>query len=329
MNERLDVITFGEAMVMLVAEQPGALPEVRSFRKYVAGADSNVAIGLARLGYKVGWLSRLGRDSFGQYIRNRLTADGVDCSHVIFDDRRSTGFQLKQQAVAGADPQVEYFRRNSAASHLSTGDFTPDLFLSARHFHATGIPPGLSTETRELSHHALSQMRLAGRTVSFDPNLRPGLWASREQMIRELNRLAFLAHWVMPGLSEGRILTGWQTPADIAEFYLDQGVREVVVKLGAEGCYFRTADGHGLIAPFTVAQVTDTVGAGDAFAVGYVSARLDGLDPARAGKRGNFLGARVIQAVGDNEGLPCREVVDEMEEASGLSSARAKPAPRA
>ena len=327
MNESLDVITFGEAMVMLVAEQPGELAEVVSFRKHVAGADSNVAIGLARLGHRVGWLSRLGRDSFGQYIAQALTREGVDCSNVIWDDRRSTGFQLKQMAVAGADPHVEYFRRNSAASHLSTADFRPGLFLSARHFHATGIPPALSPETRELSHHALAQMRLAGRTVSFDPNLRPGLWSSREQMVREINRLAFLADWVMPGLAEGRILTGLQAPADIAAFYLDQGVKEVVIKLGADGCYFQTAAERGQVAPFPVANITDTVGAGDAFAVGYVSARLEGHDPAGAGKRGNFLGAQVIQAVGDNEGLPHRKVVDEMEEASGLPLARAHPAP--
>jgi dehydrogluconokinase len=314
MNEPLDVITFGEAMVMLVAEQEGALADVVRFRKYVAGADSNVAIGLARLGFRVGWLSRLGRDSFGRHIMNELTREGVDCSHVVFDDRHPTGFQLKERAVGGLDPCVEYYRRNSAASHLCSADFKPELFLSARHFHATGIPPALSPETRELSHHAMSQMRLAGRTVSFDPNLRPRLWTSQEQMVREINRLAFLADWVMPGLAEGRILTGRQQPDEIAAFYLDHGVKEIVIKLGAEGCYYRTATDSGMVDPFPVGIVADTVGAGDGFAVGCIAARLDGLDLRSAARRGNFIGSRVIQAVGDSEGLPDRQAIEEMEQ---------------
>lgn len=321
MNSSSDIVTFGEAMVMLVAEQAGDLADVPSFRKYIAGADSNVAIGLARLGYKVSWVSRLGKDSFGRHIINQLEKEGVDCAHVVFDERRSTGFQLKEKAVNGADSRVEYFRKNSAASCLSSADFKRDVFLPARHFHATGIPPALSPETRELSHHAISQMRLAGRTVSFDPNLRLSLWASREQMIREINRLAFLANWVMPGLSEGQILTGRQKPDEIAAFYLDQGVEEVVIKLGGDGCYYRTPTESGIVESFPVVNVTDTVGAGDGFAVGYLSARLDGCDVRKAVKRGNYIGAQVIQAVGDSEGLPARPAIDAMEGVSPVQAA--------
>lgn len=316
-----DVMTFGEAMVMLIADEPGPLVQVRSFRKHVAGADSNVATGLARLGCRVGWVSRLGRDSFGQYIVDRLSAEGVDCSHVVFDDRLPTGFQLKERTRDGADPRVEYFRKHSAASRLSSADFNPRVFLAARHLHATGIPPALSPETRELSHHAVAQMRLAGRTVSFDPNLRPQLWASQAQMIREINRLAFLASWVMPGLAEGRLLTGRHEPADIAGFYLDHGVEEVVIKLGTEGSYFRTREASGLVEGFRVAQVTDTVGAGDGFAAGYISGRLEGGDSRKAARRGNFVGAQVVQAVGDSEGLPQKADVIAMESGRPIRAA--------
>jgi sugar/nucleoside kinase (ribokinase family) len=319
--EPLDVITFGEAMVMLIADDPGPLVQVRSFRKHVAGADSNVATGLARLGCRVGWMSRLGRDSFGQYIVACLQAEGVDCSQVVFDDRLATGFQLKERMVDGADPRVEYFRKNSAASRLSSADFNPRVFLAARHLHATGIPPALSPETRELSRHAITQMRLAGRTVSFDPNLRPSLWASQAQMIREINQLACLASWVMPGLAEGRLLTGRQQPEEIASFYLDHGVEEVVIKLGTQGSYYRTRHDAGFVEGFPVANVTDTVGAGDGFAAGCVSARLEGRDARQAARRGNFAGAQVVQAVGDSEGLPHRAEVVAMESGRPIRAA--------
>ena len=149
-------------------------------------------------------------------------------------------------------------------------------------------------------------MRDAGRSISFDPNLRPSLWDSEDQMRRELNDLAALADWVLPGLAEGRLLTGYDTPADIAAFYLDRGAKAVAIKLGPEGGYWRTPDAEGEVPGVPVAEVVDTVGAGDGFATGFVSALLDGLDVAAAVARGNWIGARAVQVVGDMEGLPYR-----------------------
>lgn len=227
----IDILSFGETMAMFVAEHSGDLAQVGNFHKRIAGADSNVAIGLSRLGFNVAWLSRVGADSFGRFVVDTLKAEGLDCRFVETDPAHPTGFQLKSLEEHGADPRVEYFRRGSAASRLSVNNIAPAL-LKARHLHATGIPPALSASARELSQVLMSQMRAAGRSLSFDPNLRPSLWDSEKQMISEINRLAVQAHWVLPGLSEGRLLTGLQDPADIAAFYLDQGVEAVVIKLG-------------------------------------------------------------------------------------------------
>lgn len=301
-----DVITLGETMVSFAAHEPGTLEDAGTFTKIVGGAETNVGVGLARLGLSVAWLSRLGNDSFGRYIRHALEAEGIDCSAVATDTTRPTGFMLKSRALEGQDPVVEYFRRGSAASALSLADFDEARFLAARHLHVTGITPALSTSCAELVEHAMKAMRGAGRSISFDPNLRPRLWPSREAMAGHLNRLAGLADWVLPGIAEGRTLTGLQTPEDIAAFYLERGARAVVIKLGADGAYWRTTDASGHVAGVKVPDIVDTVGAGDAFAAGVISGRLQGLDWPTAVARGNWVGAQVIQVVGDMDGLPRR-----------------------
>jgi len=302
----LDVITLGETMVSFAAHEPGALDAAATFTKIVAGAETNVGVGLARLGLTVAWLSRLGNDSFASFIRRSLEAEGLDCSAVATDTTRPTGFMLKSRALEGQDPVVEYFRRGSAASALSLADFDAARFLSARHLHVTGITPALSAGCAELVEHAMKAMRTAGRSISFDPNLRPRLWPRREVMAEHLNRLAGLADWVLPGIAEGRTLTGLETPEDIAAFYLERGARAVVIKLGAEGAYWRSADGSGRVPGVKVERIVDTVGAGDAFASGVISGRLQGLDWPTAVARGNWAGAKVIQVVGDMDGLPRR-----------------------
>ena len=305
----LDVITLGETMVSFAAHEAGSLEDAATFTKIVAGAESNVGVGLARLGLKVAWVSRLGADSFGRYIRRSLEAEGIDCTAVATDTTRPTGFMLKSRALEGQDPVVEYFRRGSAASALSPADFDEARFHAARHLHVTGITPALSPSCAELVEHAMTAMRTAGRTVSFDPNLRPKLWPSREAMAAHLNRLAGLADWVLPGIAEGRTLTGLDTPEDIAAFYLERGARAVAVKLGAEGAYWRTHDRGGRVPGVCVERIVDTVGAGDAFACGVISARLCGLDWHAAVARGNWIGAQAIQVVGDMDGLPRREAL--------------------
>jgi 2-dehydro-3-deoxygluconokinase len=152
------------------------------------------------------------------------------------------------------------------------------------------------------AHHAMEFMRAQGKTISFDPNLRPMLWPSREVMAQQLNALAFKADWVLPGLSEGTLLTGYEDPRAIAGFYLEHGVKMVVIKLGAEGAYWRNSDGEGRVAGVPVKEVVDTVGAGTASPWGHQrhAGRL-------AGTRGRHARqphrAFAIQVVGDMEGF--------------------------
>nr|WP_318383513.1 sugar kinase [uncultured Enterobacter sp.] len=308
MSDTLDVITIGEAMAMFVATGTGDLADAEHFFKRVAGAELNVATGLSRLGLSVSWVSRVGDDSFGRFILNVLKKEGIGTTGVALDGRFATGFQLKSKADDGTDPIVEYFRKNSAASHLSPDDFDETLFARARHLHLSGVAAALSADSYALLDRAASVMKARGKTISFDPNLRPVLWKSEAEMIEKINRLAFQADWVLPGLNEGRILTGEKTPEGIADFYLAGGVKSVVIKTGPDGAWFKSADGtQGAVPAIHVEKVVDTVGAGDGFAVGVISALLEGKTLEQAVKRGTHIGALAIQVQGDSEGLPTRE----------------------
>jgi dehydrogluconokinase len=306
----LDMVTFGEAMLLLVADQPGPLEDAPGFHKRTAGAETNVAIGLARLGLKVGWASRLGADSMGRYLLATLQREGVDCSKVVYDPAQRTGLQFKGRVSDGSDPPTEYHRTGSAASHMGVADVDEAWLRSARHLHATGVFAALSATSLAAACKTLQIMREAGRTISFDPNLRPTLWSSPEQMRHWVNHLAERADWVLPGLDEGRFLTGHDTPEAIAHHYRRRGAQLVVVKLGADGAYFDAETGTGHVAGFPVDKVIDTVGAGDGFAVGVVSALLQGKSVADAVKRGAWIGARAVQVLGDTEGLPTRAELD-------------------
>ena len=312
----LDVVTFGEAMLLLVADRPGPIEHAESFIKRTAGAETNVAVGLARLGLGVGWVSRLGDDSMARYLLATMRGEGIDCSHVSTHAAERTGMMFKTRVVVnggrGGDPEIEYHRAGSAASRMTPADIDASWLASARHLHATGIFAALSDSCLETSRHSLALMRKAGRTISFDPNLRPSLWSSPERMREVVNSLALQADWLMPGVEEGRLLTGESSAQGVAAWYRERGVPLVIVKLGPEGAWYDGPGGCGTIPGYPVERIVDTVGAGDGFAVGVISGMLEGLSIENAVRRGAWIGARAVQVLGDTEGLPTRAQLAEL-----------------
>lgn len=302
-----DFATFGEAMMMLIADRPGALELTETFSKRIAGAEINVAMGIARLGFNTHWASRLGADSIGRYLIKHMRSEGVNCDRVVQDPKQTSGFLFKGRVEDGSDPEVEYHRKGSAASQFQPQEIDEPWLREAKHLHATGVFPAISTSALATAKRVMQIAREAGSTISFDPNLRPSLWSSKEVMRAEINQLAAMADWVLPGLAEGQLLTGYDTPEEIAAFYRKQGASLVTVKLGAQGAYFDDAKlGTGYVAGCPVDKVVDTVGAGDAFAVGVISGMLDGLDLHATIRRACWIGARQVQVLGDSEGLPTR-----------------------
>ncbi len=307
--EALDAVLFGEAMAMFIADDYGPLEAETHYTLAVAGAEVNVAVALARLGYRVGWISRLGDDPLGSSILATIRKEGIDTGRVVRDPHYPTGFQLKSRVRSG-NPEVVYYRRGSAASQMAPSAEDDAYIRGARHLHVTGIPPALSASCRRYTYHAIEQAREAGMTVSFDPNVRPTLWASDAEMRDVLNDIAIRTDWVMPGLLEGELLTGRTKPEEIASFYLDRGVQLVAVKAGAAGAYLRARDGAFIsMAAFPV-EVVDTVGAGDGFAAGIMSGMLDELGPRQCLERASAIGAIAVTCRGDMDGMPDHKTLD-------------------
>jgi dehydrogluconokinase len=250
----------------------------------------------------VAWLSRVGADSLGRFVIDTLEKEGLDCRHVDIDPAHPTGFSSNPAPMTAATRRrvlPPWLGGQSLVAAFDRARFAQGP-APARHRHPAGAVGNGAADVVRID----DRMRDAGRSVSFDPNLRPSLWASEHQMIREINRLAALAHWVLPGLSEGRLLTGFEDPADIAAFYLDQGAEAVAIKLGPHGAYYRTHLDAGFVAGVPVQTVVDTVGAGDGFAVGMISALLENHSFAEAVQRANWIGSRRCRAAGTWRG--CR-----------------------
>lgn len=304
-----EVILFGEPMVLFIGQEYGELKEVTTFKKALAGAELNVCIGLTRLEHSTAYITKLGgKDPFGASIYESLKKEGIDTANVSFDNEHTTGFMLKSKVRRG-NPDTAYFRRNSAASNIGPADIDRVSFEKVRHVHVTGIPCALSESCLAASLRLIERAHEHHVFVSFDPNLRPSLWKNADIMAKTLNRVACRCDMVLPGISEGEALTGRHTAEEIADYYLSHGVQDVVIKMGSEGAYVQNSAVRARVPCFPVekfAKVVDTVGAGDGFAVGVISGRLEGMNLKDSAMRGNVIGGLQLTVEGDNEGLPTR-----------------------
>ena len=298
----MDVITIGETMVLFIPISLVSLRYAGQFEKSIGGAESNVAIGLSRLGHQCGWISRLGNDEFGLYARNYIRGEGVDTSRVIFDDNHSTAIFFKERQ-AMQEPKVFYYRKNSAASFMSPADLDEEYIAQAKYLHLTGITPALSESCKQTIYRAIELAKKNNVTVVFDPNIRLKLW-SRKEASKVLTDVAASCDIILPGLEEGGILTGESTPECIASRILELGSKLVVIKLGARGAYWANEHGSGLVPGFPVEHIVDPIGAGDAFAAGLLSGFLRGWAIPDAVKLANRVGAFALTVAGDVEGLP-------------------------
>ena len=301
------VILFGEPMALLIADTTGPLEDVEHFTRALSGAEVNVAIGLSRLGHEVEYLTRLGDDPFGHYIEAALKRNSIGTSLVTYDPVYRTGIQLKNRMTDGSDPYAPYYRKGSAASHISVKEIDEADLSQVKLIHMTGIPPALSETAREAAFRLIERGREKGIFISFDPNLRPSLWESKEMMIRVINQLAERADVILPGIEECKILTGSGDKERIAAFYQNMGIPTVIIKDGARGAYVKDKEEAYQVPGYPAEQVVDTVGAGDGFAVGVISGMMEGLKLEESVKRGNAIGAIQVMHVSDNEGLPNRE----------------------
>ncbi|MET8687863.1 sugar kinase [Streptomyces sp. NPDC004732] len=298
-----DVLTLGETMVALRGSGPLKLGG--SMDLSVAGAESNVAIGLARLGHTVHWAGAVGDDEAGELVLRTLRAEGVDVGAATRDPEAPTGLILFEPRLPEVT-RVHYYRAGSAGSRLAP-EAVEAAFAAGppRVLHLTGITPALGPSAAEACRRALRLAREHGTQVCLDVNFRSRLWSS-EQAATELRAWLPYVDVLIASDDELPLCLPPQPSATPEKDLLAEGIRELVVKLGAQGATVHTAD-DTLHSPAREVRAVDAVGAGDAFVAGYLSALLDDANVPTRLDRAITTGAFAVASRGDWEGAPTRQ----------------------
>ncbi|MEU1940958.1 sugar kinase [Streptomyces sp. NPDC020125] len=343
----VDVVCLGESMVTFVPSRPGRLADVPSFARGIGGAESNVACGLARAGHRARWISRVGTDGFGEHLVREIAATGVDTAYVQRDPHRPTGIYFRTageravgsevvdgpEAVDGSGPddgngaaeppeppeplaEVVYYRAGSAAAAMSPALIPRERAWSGRVLHLTGITPALSADCRTLVRELTA--RAPGRPlVSFDLNYRVSLWQREDDAEHGPAVLLGLARGsdlVFVGEDEAEAVWGTRGPAAIRAALPEP--ETLVVKQGGAGAtaYARRPDGTDAVTfePAPHVDVVAPVGAGDAFAAGFLSGTLRGLPVAERLRHGHLMAAAALTVPGDLGTPPSRERADQL-----------------
>ncbi len=315
-------VCVGESMVTLLPQRPGPLEDVELFRRGVGGAESNTAGALAALGVPTAWVSRVGADGFGRLLRAEIAARGVDVSGVEVDPQRPTGLYVKEiggdtgsvHDLGSGRSALHYYRSASAASALEPATLAlpavAALFASARLVHLSGITAALGQASGADGGRALVQAilerRRPGQLVSFDLNWRPALWRRPEgsgavEPAEVLAGLADQADVVFLGGDEAEVLFGTADPQRLRA--LLPGPRVLVVKNAEYGvCAF---DGDAEVTePALRVAVVEPIGAGDAFAAGYLAGLLRGHDQRRRLRLGHICAASALMVAHDHAAPP-------------------------
>lgn len=297
-----EVLCIGETMLLVAPEDGGALSAQSLCLLRPAGAESNVAVHLAALGHRAAWASRLGTDPLGALVLEQLARSGVDVFSVQRRSDRPTGVFFKNPGPAGTS--VHYYRAGSAASTMDPAFATAIGASTAPFVHLTGITPALSPECAALMDALLGDQRPA--RVSFDVNYRPALWGPDAP--ERLLHYARLADIVFVGRDEAQALWGTATAAEIRALIGDRG--SVVVKDADIEAVSFTPSGETR-EPARRVEVLEPVGAGDAFAAGWLAGMLRGLDDRRRLRLGHLVAASVLTSTSDHGVLPSdRELAD-------------------
>jgi len=289
----VDVLCIGETMALVTPDPPAPLRTAEHLALGCAGAESNVAAWLAALGSRSAWCGRVGADPLGRRILDDLHGRGIDIDAAVTDDGAPTGVMFKDPRPAGTS--VWYYRHGSAGSRLTVADVDEAWRSTPRVVHLSGITPALSDGCAAVTRHAMARAGDDGVTISFDVNHRPVLWR-RGDAAEVLLDLAGRADLVFVGRDEAAALWESATAAEVRELLPD--VPTLVVKDGAHEAVVYHGNDTVALAP-TPIGVVEVVGAGDAFAAGYLHGLLRDLSPRQCLRLGHLLAARAVSSVRD------------------------------
>lgn len=287
-----DILCLGEPMIEFVRQDDGRY--LRGF----GGDTSNAAIAAARQGGRVGYLSAIGADRFGQALRDFWTAEGIDHSGVRTDPEAATGIYFVDPDPAGRF--FTYYRAGSAASRMRPEHLPAEALATAKVLHLSGITLAVSESLRETASAAIDR----AACVSLDTNLRLKLWSAGQA--REVtHNAAARADILITSIDDSETLSGLTDPVRIAAFYHDLGPELVLVTRGGEGCHL-SVNGQGTHIPAAPAKPVDSTGAGDSFAGSFLAWWLETGDPEQAATRAAIVAAAVVSGLGAVDPIPRR-----------------------
>ncbi|AWK50701.1 2-keto-3-deoxygluconate kinase [Clostridium beijerinckii] len=298
----MDVITIGDAMIAMCPKEKGPIIFCNTFERKIGGAELNVAIGCARLGLNSGWISRLGNDDFGKYILKTVRGEGVDISEVKLVDEYPTSVYFREVLSDGASRSF-YYREKSPTSTMNHKELNEEYFKNSKVLHITGVFPSINMNNREVIFEAVKLAKKHNLIVSFDPNIRLKMW-SKEEAKSYIEKLLPYIDILLIGDEEVEILLGETSLEDAIKTFHSYGIEKVIVKKGAKGAIGSDNENIYEVDAIKPKALVDTVGAGDGFAAGFLTALLKGETLENCVRFANAVGSLVVGVEGDNEGLP-------------------------
>ncbi|MDI6910363.1 sugar kinase [Nocardioides sp.] len=304
----VELVTMGETMALLTHLETTPLRHARQLELGVGGSESNVAIGAARLGIVASWTGRVGGDELGHLVLRELRAEGVRV-HASMDASRPTGIMLKAPRT-GHSTHVTYYRTHSAGSALGPDDVDVEQLQNARVFHTSAITPALSQSAADAVRKSVQISRDSDTIVSIDLNFRRALW-SEDEAREEFRWLAANADVVFASEAEARIACPGQDATTLAHELAALGGGIAIVKRGPLGAVASIHGHDHMVEPIPV-QTVDPVGAGDAFAAGFLAALIRDGAPTTGLRWAALMGAWAATTKGDWQGLPSLEDLESL-----------------
>ncbi|WP_181347532.1 sugar kinase [Thalassobacillus sp. CUG 92003] len=298
-----DVITIGDGMITFDPASKGPMRYAHTFERKVGGAELNFALGCARLGLNIGWVSRLGADEFGRYIHNFMRGEGVDVSAVQLVEGYPTSLNFKEIKGDGSG-NTFYYRANSPTLTLTKDTLDEAYVTRGKLLHITGVFAAVDANKNvDLLHHAVKLAKQNGMLVSLDPNIRLKLW-TKDEAREALSTLLPYVDVLLTGVDEAELLFGVTDSQAIMEHCRSYNIDTVAIKKGADGAEGYHKGEHVQAQPVRPRKVVDTVGAGDGFDAGFIHGFLQGWSLEKILQFANTIGSMVVSVEGDNEGLP-------------------------
>lgn len=308
-----DLVTIGETCVVLVAKSGGPLRYATEFERRIGGAESTVAVGVARLGHSAGWFSRVGDDEFGSYVVGVMRSEGVNADQVDVAAGGQTGVFFRENRTAGSS-QVFYYRSNSAFTSLSPQDLNENYIASSKILHFTGITPSLSPSCLATTERAVDIAKAHSVKIVFDLNYRAKIW-SAEEARPCFEKFMKKADHVLAGREDLFKLTGIAGRQEQMDYLMRLDLASVILKSGSDGTTLIDSNGMEHIPAIPVDKVVDRFGVGDAFAAGFITALIRNAPQAEAISLGNKVAGWSIRLPGNIESLPNTDELASMDNA--------------